>query len=271
MPELPEVETTLRGIEPHVQGLELQHIHIHQPQLRWPVPVAEIEQLQGHCVTQLRRRGKYILMYFDSSYLLWHLGMSGSMRITSPTEGLRKHDHVELVFGRNVSLRFHDPRRFGCLLCASADEEHALLQQLGPEPLQDAFNGDYLKNKATGRKTSVKNFIMNSATVVGVGNIYASEALFMAGIHPKRQAHAISLQRYRLLSDCIKKVLSSAIRQGGTTLNDFVNPKGEPGYFEQQLWVYGRAGEACKRCGEARIKSTIIGQRNSFFCPQCQS
>ena len=271
MPELPEVETTLRGIEPHVVGLALQQVCVRQAQLRWPIPVSDIKQLQGHNVQRLRRRGKYILMYFDNdTYLLWHLGMSGSLRITHPDQPLRKHDHVDLVFNANTSLRFHDPRRFGCLLLAQAHDEHHLLQRLGPEPLLDAFDGDYLKKQAQGRKIAVKNFIMNSQVVVGVGNIYASEALFMAGIHPLRKAHAVSLQRYQLLAEKIKQVLSAAIRQGGTTLNDFVNPKGQPGYFEQQLLAYGRSEQPCKRCEAGFIRQITIGQRSSFYCSECQ-
>ncbi|WP_395377801.1 bifunctional DNA-formamidopyrimidine glycosylase/DNA-(apurinic or apyrimidinic site) lyase [Marinicella sp. W31] len=272
MPELPEVETTLRGIEPHVKGLTLKQVHVRQPQLRWPIPVSEIEQLLGRPVQRLKRRGKYILMYFDNGiYLLWHLGMSGSLRITHPDQALRKHDHVELIFDATTSLRFHDPRRFGCLLLAQADEQHTLLEHLGPEPLQEGFDGKYLKKKAQGRKVAVKNFIMNSQIVVGLGNIYASEALFMAGIHPLRKAHAVSQQRYQVLAEKIKQVLSAAIRQGGTTLNDFVDPKGQPGYFEQQLLTYGRAGQPCKNCDAGVIKQVTIGQRSSFYCPECQS
>jgi len=239
VPELPEVETTLRGIEPHVKDQSLLQVRVRQPQLRWPIPIAAIEQLKGHSVTSLKRRGKYILMYFDNNaYLLWHLGMSGSLRITTAGESLRKHDHVELVFGSSNSLRFHDPRRFGCLLIEQSARQHALLEHLGPEPLQDAFHGRYLKQAAEGRKIPIKNFIMNSQVVVGVGNIYASEALFMAGIHPLRKAHAVSLQRYQILAECIKQVLSAAIQQGGTTLNDFVNPKGQPGYFEPVSYTH---------------------------------
>lgn len=270
MPELPEVETTLRGITPHILGKKLLSVSVTQPRLRWPVPVEKIQALKGSVVTDLKRRGKYILMCFgDQQLLLWHLGMSGSLRICGEDNMPKKHDHVSLAFSDNINLLFHDPRRFGCLLWAD-EEMHPLISHLGPEPLSDEFNGCYLKKQSENRHVAVKNFIMNSKVVVGVGNIYASEALFLSGIHPRRKVNLISLKRYDRLSEAVKVVLAEAIQMGGSTLNDFLDPQGVPGYFTQKLNVYGREGKRCKQCKTGIIRRVLLAQRSSFYCAVCQ-
>ena len=271
MPELPEVETTLRGISPHITGSPITTVSVRQKKLRWPVS-KEIEKLGGTTITNARRRGKYLLLEVPESNgtLIFHLGMSGSLRICTTEQPLRKHDHIEMLFANGKAMRYHDPRRFGCALwCDSQPELHPLLANLGPEPLSDEFNGEHLFQLSRKRKVCVKTFIMNSHTVVGVGNIYASESLFMSGLRPGRSASRISMERYSLLAENIRKVLANAIEMGGTTLRDFVNSDGEPGYFSQQLLVYGRAGESCRDCGTV-IKNRVIGQRSSFYCPHCQ-
>lgn len=270
MPELPEVETTRRGIEPFLLGKVVQQLCIHNPSLRWPVP-AEVAQLQGARVQAVRRRGKYLLLDVNTGSAIVHLGMSGSLRICSTAEPRRKHDHVEWQLASGQVMRFHDPRRFGCLLWQSIDDPlHPLLASLGPEPLGDEFDGDYLFERSRKRSGAIKNLIMNSQIVVGVGNIYASEALFMAGIRPGRAARRLTRREAGLLSEAIRQVLTRAIHQGGTTLRDFVNSDGNPGYFAQSLNVYGREGEPCPVC-EAAIVQRTIGQRSSFYCRQCQT
>ncbi len=271
MPELPEVETTVRGVRPWLENQRLLAIHVHNPSLRWPVPAALAAQTNARIVA-VTRRAKYILMQLDNGrHLLCHLGMSGSLRITEPHAPLKKHDHIDIELADNGrALRYHDPRRFGCwLVIDGAPAAHPLLAELGPEPLDDAFTGATLKRAAGASTRAVKNLIMDARAVVGVGNIYASEALHLAGIHPRRAAGRIALARYERLAAVIKQVLAEAIAQGGTTLNDFLNAEGNPGYFAQRLRVYGRAGEACKACG-APVRSEVIGQRNSFYCPRCQ-
>ena len=268
MPELPEVETTRRGIEPHIVGRRISDVTIRQPQLRWPVPPLD-GLLAGQRVKSVSRRAKYILVEFAKGTLIVHLGMSGSLRIVSTNTPSRPHDHVELCFGKQC-LRLHDPRRFGAMLWTEGNPlQHPRIRDLGPEPLADTFSGDYLYRIARTRRAPIKSLIMDGKTVVGVGNIYATEALFAAGIHPQRASNRISLTRLETLVDEIKKVLSHAIERGGTTLRDFVNETGNPGYFAQELMVYGRAGKPCKQCGNT-IKTRQIGQRASAYCSICQ-
>ncbi|MEZ5509587.1 MAG: bifunctional DNA-formamidopyrimidine glycosylase/DNA-(apurinic or apyrimidinic site) lyase [Gammaproteobacteria bacterium] len=270
MPELPEVETTRRGIAPHVLGKRVRAIIVRQPSLRWPVPDA-IHDCEGRKLQSIERRGKYLLLGFSNGTIIAHLGMSGSVRITAPDEPPLFHDHVDLVCSDGTCLRYCDPRRFGAWLWTTDDPVlHPLIASLGPEPLTDAFNTEYLVMQAEGRKTAVKAFIMDSHIVVGVGNIYANEALFMAGIHPKRQAGRISAPRYEKLVAAIKTVLNDSIVMGGTTLRDFVGGDGKPGYFQQTLRVYGRGGQPCRVCKTA-LTEIRLGQRTTVFCKTCQT
>ena len=270
MPELPEVETTRRGIEPYILGKTIQQLDVRQPRLRWPVPKQLARYLRGQQIERVARRGKYLLLGTGRGTLIIHLGMSGSLRILKQATPPGPHDHVDLLLNNDTLLRFTDPRRFGAWLwTADPVEQHPLLEKLGPEPLSDSFNTDYLHSHSRNRKQAVKIFIMNSHIVVGVGNIYASEVLFRAGIHPSRAAGRISRQRYTLLVNSIKTVLQAAIEQGGTTLRDFVGGEGKPGYFQQQLQVYGRTGKPCYKCGTP-VKVTRLGQRSTFYCSQCQ-
>ncbi|WP_104204807.1 bifunctional DNA-formamidopyrimidine glycosylase/DNA-(apurinic or apyrimidinic site) lyase [Billgrantia saliphila] len=275
MPELPEVETTRRGIAPHIQGREIVEAIVRQPRLRVPVPDDFIERLVGARIGNLSRRAKYLLLPVvacgtPEASLIWHLGMSGSLRIARLGELPKKHDHIDLVFDDGAILRYHDPRRFGFVdwLAGTAEVDPRLIR-LGPEPLSDSFDGERLYRLSRGRRMAVKPFLMDNAVVVGVGNIYASEALFLAGIDPRRPAGRISLERYERLAMAVREVLAAAITQGGTTLRDFVGGTGEPGYFKQRLNVYGRHGQGCRRCnGELRL--VTLGQRASVFCPACQ-
>lgn len=269
MPELPEVETTRRGIEPHLVGRSVTSLDVRQPKLRWPVPDHLSQLLPGRAVQSVERRGKYLLIRFDCGELLVHLGMSGSLRVVDKTKSPGKHDHVDLTLNDGKCLRLTDPRRFGAVLWQAEGELHELLAHLGPEPLSDQFDADYLIERAKGRKTAIKTFIMDSKVVVGVGNIYANEALFAAGIHPKRAAGQISRVRMERLVDEIKRVLAAAIMQGGTTLKDFVGSDGKPGYFKQELNVYGRRGEPCVTC-ERPLKEIRLGQRSTVYCSHCQ-
>lgn len=269
MPELPEVETSLRGIRPHIEGQQVVDFIVRQPKLRWPVPIKFVTSTCGKTIHTAERRGKYIKLCFDHGYWLVHLGMSGSLRIIEDATQPLKHDHVDLVLSNQKILRFNDPRRFGCWLFQPGNQLHPLLQQLGPEPLTIDFNAEYLYQLAKQRKVAVKTFIMNSQVVVGVGNIYASESLFIAGIDPRRQASRISLKRYGLLVNAIKTVLKRSINQGGTTLRDFVSSDGKPGYFKQQLCVYDRAHSPCLQC-KTLIKKITQQQRSTYFCPCCQ-
>jgi formamidopyrimidine-DNA glycosylase len=269
MPELPEVETTRRGIEPYVQGQRITSVRIRQPKLRWPIP-PEISALEGQRVNQLTRRGKYILLHTDAGVALLHLGMSGSLRIVEPDMEPRKHDHFDLLLESGKAVRYHDPRRFGALLWTQDDPlQHELLRDLGPEPLEDGFDGDYLFLQSRSRTVCVKDFIMNAHIVVGVGNIYANEALFLAGIDPRRSAGRVSRERYLKLADGIRQILTYAIERGGTTLRDFVREDGSPGYFQLELKVYGRTDQACTVC-QGNIRRVAQGQRSSWFCPVCQ-
>ncbi len=276
MPELPEVETTRRGIEPHLKSRMITDIIIRQPKLRWPIPEHISSTYPGQQVISVNRRGKYLLITTagkqpGKSTLLFHLGMSGSLRIVETSVLPSKHDHVDIVLDNNKRLRFHDPRRFGSLLECPAEHpfSHTLLNQLGPEPLSNDFSGEYLFQRSRHRKLSIKSFIMDSHVVVGLGNIYATETLFEAGIHPKRSAGNISLKRYQILVDFAKKIIDNAIQQGGTTLRDFVNATGNPGYFKQQLRVYGRENQPCIRC-LTPIRKLKQNQRSSWYCPKCQ-
>ncbi|MCW9088338.1 MAG: bifunctional DNA-formamidopyrimidine glycosylase/DNA-(apurinic or apyrimidinic site) lyase [Gammaproteobacteria bacterium] len=270
MPELPEVETTCRGIAPHIKGRAIRDIIIRQPKLRWPVPRGLKQKLAGRTIRAVERRAKYLLLGFDNGTLILHLGMSGSLRIVAGGTPVGKHDHVDIVLDSNTTLRLTDPRRFGAVLWSSDDpQQHALIAHLGPEPLSDAFSGDYLFRRSRGRKGSVKQLIMEGKVVVGVGNIYASESLFLAGINPKRAAGKVSRERMERLVGAIKTVLAAAIEQGGTTLRDFVGGDGRPGYFAQQLNVYAREGLPCPGCGRP-IKQITLGQRSTYYCPHCQ-
>jgi len=270
MPELPEVETTLRGIQPFLLGQTIEGLVVRDGRLRWPLPPDLPERLRGQSIHGLSRRGKYILIATDAGTLILHLGMSGSLRITEAELPPRKHDHYDLVLTGGKRLRFHDPRRFGCLLWTESDPElHALIAPLGPEPLSAVFDAGYLHARSRGRRAAVKTFIMDSHVVVGVGNIYASESLYRAGIAPQRAAGDISRQRYARLAESIREVLLASIEQGGTTLRDFVNESGNPGYFRQTLNVYDRAGQPCRACGTA-IEAARQGQRSTFWCPRCQ-
>lgn len=270
MPELPEVETTRRGIAPHLIGCTVQKVIVRQARLRWPVPPRIKSALRGQTITDVSRRGKYLLLHTAAGTAIIHLGMSGSLRLIEQHVPAEKHDHVDFVLDNGLSLRLRDPRRFGAVLWTSRPAtQHHLLQDLGPEPLSDDFDGGYLYQRSRKRQVSIKAFIMDSKVVVGVGNIYANEALFMAGIRPTIRAGRISRERYLHLADAIKAVLAAAVRQGGTTLRDFTNGEGKPGYFQQQLRVYGRAGEACPQCGRP-IKHIQQHQRASYYCAHCQ-
>ncbi len=270
MPELPEVETTCRGIEPHVTGRQIRRVAVHEPRLRWRVADDLARWTQGQTVRGVRRRAKYLLIMLDRGYLLLHLGMSGSLRVLPDSTALEKHDHFDLELDSGWTVRFNDPRRFGSLHHGEGDTTgHPLLAKLGPEPLEDGFNGEYLHRATRGRRIAVKLAIMNSHIVVGVGNIYASEALFRAHIRPGRAAKSLTRAECTLLAKAIKAVLSMAIRHGGTTLRDYVGAGGEPGYFKQKLYVYERAGEPCRRCGEL-VRQRVQGQRSTYFCAGCQ-
>lgn len=270
MPELPEVETTRRGIAPLLSGRRVMSVDVRNPHLRWPVPPALARELPGQRVRGVTRRAKFLLVESPVGHLILHLGMSGSLRVVSRDLAPEKHDHLDVVMDDGHCLRLRDPRRFGAALWTTEDPfEHPLLKYLGPEPLEDGFNAEWLHQLSRRRRVAVKSFLMNSKVVAGVGNIYASEALFLAGIHPARPAGRISLRRYRGLVDAVREVLEAAIAAGGTTLRDFVDSSGNPGYFSQKLRVYGRQHEACEHCGSA-VRSRIIGQRATYYCPRCQ-
>ena len=270
MPELPEVETTRRGLEGRIVGRSLAAWAVHNAALRWPVQLPDV--LAGKRLLSLSRRAKYLLFAFQPGVVLLHLGMSGSLRLAAGPLGadLRRHDHVEFSFGTGRVLRFNDPRRFGCVLWQPRQGAcHPLLAHLGAEPLSEDLTGHYLKACAKGRRVAVKNFIMDSRILVGVGNIYAAEALFLAGIRPAKAAGRVSLKAYAALAEAIKQVLRQALAVGGTTLRDFVGSDGRPGYFAQQLNVYGRAGKPCRRCG-ALLRGQRLGARSTVYCPSCQ-
>ena len=274
MPELPEVETTKRGVAPYLEGQEITEVLVRQPRLRVPVPEDLAERLIGARIGTLARRAKYLQIPIQQSpnaaTLLWHLGMSGSLRIAQVGDIPKKHDHIDVVTASGHVLRYHDPRRFGFVDWQLGDgTADRRLVHLGPEPFDETFNGEWLYKLSRNKRVAVKPFLMDNRIVVGAGNIYATEALFMAGIDPRRAAGRISLERYKLLAAAVKEVLAAAITQGGTTLRDFVSGQGEPGYFAQRLNVYGRQGQPCLRCG-AELQRITLGQRASVFCPGCQ-
>jgi formamidopyrimidine-DNA glycosylase len=303
MPELPEVETTRRGLAPHLEGRRIVGVTLRRPDLRWPIP-REIEALlPSQTITAIRRRAKYLLMDTNAGSAIWHLGMSGSMRVLPAEAPVQAHDHVDLLIGDDAAptpalprvrgreqsgrgremdararandaagmrvLRFNDPRRFGCLLWQAPGETHELLRDLGPEPLSDDFSGELLFERSRGRKAPVKAFLMDQKIVVGVGNIYAAEALFAAGVSPLRAAGKVSRERYEVIATEVRRILAYAIQRGGTTLRDFLSPDGAPGYFEQELSAYGRGGEPCPRCGRP-LKQAMLAQRATVWCGHCQ-
>ena len=270
MPELPEVETTLRGIQNHILHKEIKEIKVRQPHLRWQVPTEQIvKALEGNSFSEIYRRAKYLVLKSQKGSLLIHLGMSGSLRIFSAFIEPEKHDHIDIIFNDKKLLRFRDPRRFGSFLWTETPNQHPLLENLGPEPLGNSFSGQYLFELSRGRKAPLKNFIMNSKIVVGVGNIYANEALFKAGLRPQRKSGKVTLNQFESLASSIKILLQSSIDEGGTTLRDFVGTDNKPGYFKQQLMVYGRKNKRCKFCS-ALLKELKISHRSSIYCPQCQ-
>ncbi|OCQ20289.1 DNA-formamidopyrimidine glycosylase [Pseudoalteromonas luteoviolacea] len=268
MPELPEVEVSRQGIEPHIKQKVVTEVRIHNGSLRWPVP-DDVQLLSGEKIDAVHRRAKYLLLESKVGSAILHLGMSGNLRVVEKSEPLKKHDHVELIFDNGLSLRLNDPRRFGAFLWQAPDEQHAVFAKLGPEPLTDDFDAKHLYERSRGKKVAVKQFIMDNHVVVGVGNIYANESLFKAGIHPKREAGKISLARYQKLTPIIKDTLASAILQGGTTLKDFAQSDGKPGYFAQELLVYGRKGGPCIQCG-TQLQEIRLGQRSTIYCTKCQ-
>jgi len=271
MPELPEVETTRLGIQPHIEGQGINEMIIRQPRLRWPVPTELTNILPQQTIEKVVRRGKYLLFQTKAGTLITHLGMSGSLRILTDSIAPGKHDHIDIIFANHICLRFNDPRRFGCFLWTTENPyQHDLLKNLGPEPLTNLFDGDYLFEQSRKRTTPIKHFIMDSQIVVGVGNIYANEALFYSGIHPEEKAGKINAARYYLLAENIKSILAQAIKIGGTTIRNFSGSDGKPGYFKQQLKVYGRMGLPCIICKNILLEIRL-GQRSSVFCPHCQN
>lgn len=270
MPELPEVETTRSGIEPHVLGMRVDEVIVRRSDLRQPVS-ADIAMIEGCAITRVRRRSKYLLLEVDDgSTLLVHLGMSGSLRVLNATEDWKTHDHIGITMENGRQLRFHDPRRFGLMLRIHGNpDDHPLIENLGPEPLEGDFTAACLKTACAKRSVAIKTVIMDAHVVVGVGNIYASEALFRARILPHTAACRLSSPRLKRLVSAIQAVLSDAIAEGGTTLRDFLNSDGKPGYFQQRLFVYGRTGEPCRECGTP-IRHAVTTQRSTFWCPCCQ-
>ena len=270
MPELPEVETIMRGLAPQLEGAIVQDVIIRQHQLRWPIPSHLKTSLSQQKIINTRRRGKYLLIQVTHGTLILHLGMSGSLRILNINTPPTRHDHVDIILSTDQLLRYNDPRRFGAVLWTTEEPlQHPLLKSMGLEPFDIHFTGQYLRKKALKRTTPIKPFIMNSKIVAGIGNIYAAEALFLANIHPTAPAGQLTQQQYDRLVDSIKQILSAAISQGGTTLKDFVNSEGKPGYFSQKLHVYGRAGLPCMTCSSL-LQSIQLGQRSTVFCAHCQ-
>ena len=270
MPELPEVETTRRGLLPHVVGRRVANVVVRNRNLRWPVPRDLSRRLRGEEVLDIRRRGKYLLFDCARGHLLVHLGMSGRLSLVPAHSPARLHDHVDLELEGDGMLRLTDPRRFGAVLwIASRAEDHALLRGLGLEPFGGEFSGEALHRLARGRKVAVKQFLMNSRVVTGVGNIYASEALHEAGVHPLRGTGRISAARWQRIAGAIRSTFERALEAGGSTLRDFAAADGRPGHFQNEFRVYGREGQPCARCG-ARIRALRQGQRSTFYCPGCQ-
>ncbi len=271
MPELPEVETTRRGVAPHVTGQTVARVVVRESRLRWPVDPQLGSYVAGQHILAVDRRAKYLLFRLQQGSLMLHLGMSGSLRVLPQWHEPARHDHLDLILGDGSVVRYTDPRRFGSLhwLPADAVAPHPLLAALGPEPLSSVFTGDYLYRQSRGRRCAVKSFIMDARIVVGVGNIYACESLFLAGVRPERAAGRVGLVRYQRLAAAITTVLEQAIAAGGTTLRDFVGVGGQPGYFSQDLRVYGKEGAPCPACGQP-IRRRVLGQRSTFFCHRCQ-
>jgi formamidopyrimidine-DNA glycosylase len=271
MPELPEVETTRRGIEPYVTGRRVVRLVVRNPALRWRVTPKLVRELTGQTIRSVQRRGKYLLLATDHGTALLHLGMSGSLRVVPATQAADAHDHVDIVLDNGDCLRLHDPRRFGSLLWTRDDpQKHKLLRDLGPEPLSADFSGDYLFKKSRRRKRAIRDFLLDSQIIAGIGNIYANEALFTAGLRPTRAAGRINRDQYTRLAGTIRETLNRALKAGGTTLRDFRNGHGEPGYFQLSLNVYGREGDPCLVC-RTPVRARRLGQRSAFFCPKCQS
>lgn len=269
MPELPEVETTRLGIKPYLCGIKIDAVIVRNRKLRWPIPESFEQQVTHQIVQNITRRGKYLCVHFNKIMMLIHLGMSGRLSLFTDSRAYERHDHVDIIFANGQTLRYTDPRRFGSILL-SQNNQHPLLDNLGVEPLSQAFTADYLLKQAKSRKIAIKPFLMNNQVVVGIGNIYATEALFLAKIHPAMSASALTLKHATILVDIIKQVLTEAIAKGGTTLKDFLNSTGKPGYFAQQLKAYGRANQPCPICG-VNLESCILGQRSTVFCPICQN
>ena len=271
MPELPEVETTLRGIQPLIQSQVIHQFVIRRANLRWPIPQADLQRLVGQAITEVKRRGKYLLLSTELATIIIHLGMSGRLQILDKPAIVNKHDHVDIIFNNGSLLRFTDPRRFGALLCSETDPyQHPLLKRLGVEPLSRQFSLHYLTQQLQHKRLTIQSALMDQSIVVGVGNIYATEALFIAAISPTKFAKTLSLADLKRLLKAIKSILRQAIRHGGSSLKDFLNSEGKPGYFSQKLQVYGRAGLPCLRC-KSLLQLIRIGQRSTVYCPHCQS
>jgi len=269
LPELPEVETTRRGLTPHVRRRRIAALQVYERRLRWPIARDLPRKVAGERIVRVGRRGKYLLLELESGTLLLHLGMSGNLRAVAGDAARLPHDHFDLVLDSGTALRFNDPRRFGSLLYSGDPQRHPLLAHLGPEPLSAAFNADYLFRISRGRRVAIKQLLMNSRVVVGVGNIYASEALFRGRLRPRRRAGTLSRAECAQLVRGVRAVLRQAIRAGGTTLRDYLDTDGMPGYFRQRLYVYERAGKPCRRCGTP-VRALVQGQRSSYYCPSCQ-
>jgi formamidopyrimidine-DNA glycosylase len=271
VPELPEVETTRRGIRAAVVGRTVRSFDLREPRLRWPVAPAIATEVVGRRVLEVERRAKYLLIRLERGTLIVHLGMSGSLRVMPADSPRLPHDHYDLVLDSGQCLRYNDPRRFGSLhWCLDDARRHFLLASLGPEPLGNAFDAAYLAARAKGRRVAVKRLLMDQRVVVGVGNIYASEALFRAGVRPRRAAGRLTRAEWGRVVDAVRSVLADAIRQGGTTLRDYVGADGTPGHFRQELYVYDRAGQPCRRCATP-IRHLVQGHRSTYFCPRCQT
>ncbi len=271
MPELPEVETTLRGIEPHILNIPINKILVRAKKLRWPIPEKTLKNnLIGNSFYSINRRAKYLIFKSKLGHLLVHLGMSGCLKILHRFDEPNKHDHLDFVFKNGTCLRFTDPRKFGSILWTQDPEKHFLIKNLGPEPLGNSFSGTYLFEKSRRRKLPIKSFIMNANVVSGIGNIYANEALFLSGIRPQKKTGTISQKQFETLALSIKNLLHSSIDQGGTTLRDFVSGNNRPGYFQNELLVYGRSGKNCFSCS-SKLKEIRLAQRSSVYCPLCQS
>ena len=270
MPELPEVETTRRGVAPLVEGRRIVRLDIYDPRLRWPVPATLAAQLAGRRIDRLDRRSKYLLFRVGEDTLLLHLGMTGSLRAFTRPPARRKHDHIDLVLDSGTTLRYHDPRRFGAMLWVPAPAEaHPLLADLGPEPFDPAFDARYLWQSTRRRSAPIKAALMDNRLVVGVGNIYANESLFRAGIRPTRPAYRVSKARLARLVEEVRATLADAIAKGGSTLRDYVDSRGEPGYFQLDYFVYGREGSPCRVCGTP-IRTVRLAGRATSYCPRCQ-